>query len=458
MTAPVLIPATCELWIDGARYADGLTPADSADPFALSGLRIDWGRDTTVDQPQPATCVFSILDPPGGAERFDQTVALGSTVIVWAELGGTRLVVFAGRITDLAAEFDDDADAAVCQVVAADQLADLGNRFVGSEPWPVESLAARAERIMRAVGLDPAVSLPPIPAPVWNTQVSRVDVDRQAAAELLTELAVTGGAVLWSCFDSNTRVQVLVYEDPGARASLYVFALDPDRGLWAPTAGVGAGTPLSACQVLQDPVQWSRAVGDLITRTTVRWQDQTTSPDPTERSYGIVSTAAETAWGARGISLSTLLTSEAAAQNLAARTLAAHQPSPAWRTDGLTWDLAQTTADTEPTRALVRTLLDNRARLGLPIALTDLPYWTPTGAAVQLYIEGGSYTYSGGRWTLALVGAPATGLGGSLTYGATDRSVRYQDVAPEVAYLDLIGVGPAPAAGQQPADQPEEET
>lgn len=444
MTA-ALIPATCELWIDGARYPDGATGQDPAEPVALSGLTVHWGRSTSIDQPAPASCTFTLLDRPGGTGRFDATVSLGSAVLVWAALDGRRVLVFGGRVTDLSAAYDGGAGGAACDVIATDQLADLASRYVGAEPWPNESLSVRARRILDAArpGLQLVVAARP-----GALSVSRLDVDRQAADGLLTELAVTGGAVLWTYYAPATGAPVIFYEDPTTRASLYVFAQQPTL-LWAPQAGTGGGAPLSACVVLRDPVQWSRAVTDLITRATVRWLDQSTTPGTTERSAALVDTAAEATYGARGISVSTLLTSATDAQNLAAGLLATHPPTPAWRTTGLTWDLADAGDETDPAlRTLALTLLDGAARLGYAVALTDLPDWTPTAAAVQLYVEGGTYGFDEGRWVLALNAGPATGLGASLTYGQTDPSVRYVDIDRSVSFLEMMGVGPATYAGR----------
>jgi hypothetical protein len=446
------LPVGCELWVDGTRYADGQPTEISEDPFALTGLRITWGRTTTVDQPEPSTCSFSIADPPGGSVRFDDTVRLGSTVVVYATLDGIRYVVFAGRVTDLDAAYDTDA--AVCEVVAADQLADLANRFVGSEPWPAEQMWQRAHRIVTAVGLDPNKVLATIPAPQNSLVVSRMDVDRQSATVLLQELATSTGFVLWSSFNAAKQSQYLIFEDPAARASLYVFGQALPSLLWTVMTGTGAGTPMTSCNVLQDPVHWRREVGDLITRVAVRWADQTTAPGTTERTVSLIDSASESTYGARGLSVGTILTTSNDATALAGRLLAAHQPSDSWRTEGLTWDLSLTDHDDSATRSLAVTLLDNVARLGYAIALTDLPYWTPTAAATQLYIEGGDYAFEDGHWVLALQGAPATGLGGSLTYGATDRSVRYADIDCSVSFLEMTGVGPAGPTGPRWQDIP----
>jgi hypothetical protein len=279
-----------------------------------------------------------------------------------------------------------------------------------------------------------------------------MDVDRQPAAALLLDLATSTGSVLWAAYDPSRSGPYLYFEDPSQRASLYVLAEQPNL-LWKPAAGVSAGTPLSACQVLRDPARWDRAVTDLFTRVTVRWKDQATSPDPTERTVAITDTSAEKTFGARGLAVGSELTTAADATTLASGLLASHQPGPAWRTTGLVWDLAaSTTADTAA-GALAMELLGNVTRLGYAITLTDLPYWTPTAAAVQLYVEGGTYTFDVNdaglvRWVLALAAAPSTGLGGSLSYGQTDLSIRYADVDRSVTYLSMTGVGPAGATGQ----------
>jgi hypothetical protein len=239
----------------------------------------------------------------------------------------------------------------------------------------------------------------------------------------------------------------LFYEDPAGRASLYSLEQDPDTLLWAPAAVGGAGTALSACNVLRDPVSWVRAVTDLITRVAVRWLDQTTTPGTTERSVTLVDDAAETTYGARGLSVGTILTSNTDASTLASAVLAAHQPSPTWRAAGLSWDLADTADPGDPaTVDLARRLLDNTTRSGLALGLLDLPDWTPTSAAVSLYVEGGDYRFDGGRWLLALAASPASGLGGSMSFDTFNPTVRFVDMDRAVSYLDLVGVGPTVGA------------
>jgi hypothetical protein len=84
VTAPASLPPSCVLWVDGARYADGQPAEPVAEPVALTGLTVTWGRSTTIDQPAPATCVFEVLDRPGG-NRFTGKLGIGSRVQVRAD-------------------------------------------------------------------------------------------------------------------------------------------------------------------------------------------------------------------------------------------------------------------------------------------------------------------------------------------------------------------------------------
>jgi hypothetical protein len=64
-------PIGCTLYVDGNRVADG-TPGDPDQaPTALSGLSVTWGRSTTVDQVEPSTCTFDLMDPPGAGSFLD---------------------------------------------------------------------------------------------------------------------------------------------------------------------------------------------------------------------------------------------------------------------------------------------------------------------------------------------------------------------------------------------------
>jgi hypothetical protein len=74
---------TCDVYLDGQRMADGRPGDNPLDPTALSGLQVQWGRSTTVDQPEPNTCTFNVLDDPGGTS-FLNTLRTGLRVDVFA--------------------------------------------------------------------------------------------------------------------------------------------------------------------------------------------------------------------------------------------------------------------------------------------------------------------------------------------------------------------------------------
>jgi hypothetical protein len=444
------LPTTCDVYIGGSRIPDGAA-GDRSAPVAVDGLTVRWGRSTSVDQPAPGTCSLKLLDRGGGPTRVDALVALGATLVVQAAVADQPpVIVFSGRITDLEIEWDDGGGG-VCEVIAADLLADLANRFVGAEPWPAETLQARASRIMTAVGgAGTAVTVDPRPA---GLPVSRLDVDRQAAANLLRELAVSGTAALWVVVPAATAVPTLRIEDPSARSSMRALTQSLPSLLWTITDSASTSAPLDACAVLRDPVRWARSTTDLITRVTVRWLDQSTSPDPTERTVTLVDPTSEANHGARGLSVSTVLASAAAADQAAGVLVAGHRPGESWRVTGLTWDLGATPV-TLATRTLAVTLLDNATRIGVPLLVGPLPWWAPAGAQAGVYVEGGNYRYVGGRWVLALAGIPATGVGGSLSYWRTDPSIRYLDIDPAITFLDMIGVGPRGNTGPAWADAP----
>src|SRR6478735_8149823 len=55
------LPPDCTLWVDGVRFEDGSMGGGPGQPVALDDLRVTWGRNNILDQPSPATCVFSVL-------------------------------------------------------------------------------------------------------------------------------------------------------------------------------------------------------------------------------------------------------------------------------------------------------------------------------------------------------------------------------------------------------------
>lgn len=51
---------------------------------ASEGLQVTWGRGSTIDQPEPSSCTFQLVDVPGGVD-YRQAVKIGSVVAVYAD-------------------------------------------------------------------------------------------------------------------------------------------------------------------------------------------------------------------------------------------------------------------------------------------------------------------------------------------------------------------------------------
>ena len=399
----------CELWVNAKRIPDGGSGNTDA-PVTLTGLTVTWGRETYVDQPEPATLSARILDRGAGTVRAQDMVKLGWTALVWAGTpGGERRVVFGGRVTDVDVAWDDAGGGAVLTLIAVDLMGDLANRFVGAEPWVMETLAQRASRIVAAVAPGTPLTVDGRPGAL---QVSRMDVDRQAADGLLNDLATSGTAAIWVLTDTAGKAKIRI-EDTSAREGLWVLVKGAD-GLWRPGPSANAGRQLDAAAVVRDAVKWVRATSDLVTRVTVRWLDQSTSPDTTERSVGLVDTVPEKTYGARGLSVGTVLANATDATNIANTLMAALSESAAWRASGVRWDL-DAAEPTDDGRLLALDLLDNLTRFGLAITIAPLPAWVPAGAEAGMYIDGGVYSFEGGRWVMDLATTSAAPGGESLT-------------------------------------------
>jgi hypothetical protein len=74
----------CRLHVNGEPFADTADDVYAATPTALADLELTWGRATTVDQPDAATCRVGVIDRTGGV-AFTDAVPIGATFDVWAE-------------------------------------------------------------------------------------------------------------------------------------------------------------------------------------------------------------------------------------------------------------------------------------------------------------------------------------------------------------------------------------
>src|SRR4029077_10928347 len=77
-------PIGCTVYIDGVPISDGCSAVSHDAPAVLSGLRIVWGRTSSVDQATASSCSFAIDDPLTG-ERIVPSLTIGRTVDVHAD-------------------------------------------------------------------------------------------------------------------------------------------------------------------------------------------------------------------------------------------------------------------------------------------------------------------------------------------------------------------------------------
>lgn len=400
-----------------------------------------------VDVPTSTTWVD--VDP--ARTWLDMATARIDSVDAFAPAGGIErtVLVYSGRITDLVAQWDTGPDAVVVDVTSQDFTADLDNVRVGDEPWTVEAMQARFQRILGLTGLGVTAT---IPDSIGTTLVSYQDVDSQPAIGLLKDLTQSVDGVLWSATHQTTGPYLQV-EDPDLRSPL--AHLEMVDGVIVIVEGGATGTALeiSACDVLRDPVQWTQTVADVTTRVSVTWLEQglddNGQPSTTDRTVTTVDADLEAQYGQRGLSVQTLLQSAADADDVADRVLA-RTSAYGWRAEGIYLD--DDTLETPDARAAVTLLelLDGTRRNGRSIRLTDLPDWSPVGHDVGVYLEGGTYAFDVDRdnddtiWQLDLTVSNASGSGESLTWVDLDPTWQWVQVDPSISWLDLYGVGPAP--------------
>jgi hypothetical protein len=388
----------------------------------------------------PSTLTWNGLDPSLTWDDMGSMFIDDAQVFTPATEATRGVLVFSGRITDMSASWDDTAGGPVVEVTAGGFTADLENRRVGDQPWAVESVAARAQRILNLAGLPITID---IDSSVSAILLSWRDVDSQGATGLLQEIATSVDGVLWPAVH-QTIGAYLKLEDPSLRAALLQLATNANGTIIITQSNPDEGFDLSACVIFRDPVTWVQDVSDVTTRASVQWKvqgvDNEGLPTTSDATELVVNPSRESLYGTRGVSVSTQLQAAVDAQNVAQRILSRATPS-GWRASGLAIDDDDVTS--EPAGiSLMLDLLDGTSRIGAPIVIGDLPVWSPSGAEVGVYLEGGTYRYIGGRWVLELIVSVATGLGVSASWDALDPSWTWNQWDPGITWNDLRGVAP----------------
>jgi hypothetical protein len=383
---------------------------------------------------------------PAGLTWDDVAATHVDDVSVLAPAAGAARAgdVFSGRITDLVAQWDAGLGATVLDVTAQDDTAELGNRYVGAQPWTVEALSARFGRILTAAGQTMNYT---VASTVASVPITYRDVDNQPAATLLRELAQSVGGVLWAA-TSLTTGPYLLLEDIQARPPLQTLAKGTD-GVIRIVPYAGRGVTISACDVLLDPVSWHQDGTDGATRVAIGWKDQTTPTKPVDATYTIADADAELANGQRRVQIGTQLSQLADAQRVGAAVLG-RLTGGGWRIAGLTIRLDAGDPLTPAFLTTVMTLLDSTTRIGCPIMLTDLPEWSPAGVSgsVPLYVDGGRLTNHRGAWVLELVTSSAKAQGaGAAAWDQLPAGWAWDQFDPAIRWVDMAGVAAPSALG-----------
>lgn len=76
--------ATCELWVDGARFPDTVADLQAGQPTVLDEPTITWGRSDVLEQPSVSTAAFKIHDPRKVHTPLSSIIRVGSTVELFA--------------------------------------------------------------------------------------------------------------------------------------------------------------------------------------------------------------------------------------------------------------------------------------------------------------------------------------------------------------------------------------
>lgn len=417
-------------WESAATVGPDIATADGPGTVTLSGA---------IAAPAAAVGAWAGLrvQISGGATWADATATWEAATGTWADYAHADLTAatlarrdaaayeaapFAGRITDVSAAWSEDAGCPVVTLTAADILTELANRYIGEEPWPQESATERLDRIIAATGLDLATIIDPAPA---ATTIAAQDVDRRATADLLDDLATSTGAILWPTTHATTG-PYLRLEDPTRRVALYQLTV-PASGPVSVDVAQADALPLPASVLDRADVTITKGVTEVSSAATVRWREAGTDndgkPTTTDREYQTTDTGRLASYGYRALSVSTSLTSEADAADLAAHLMARAAPS-AWMIPTARWDTER--EHTDPLAALAT--LDATRRLGRAVIITGVAPWIPGSPDVPAYLDGGTCTYTGGRWVLDLTLTKAAGEARSITWDQMPRAVTWERV------------------------------
>lgn len=367
-------------------------------------------------------------DTPQDWESFKR-LSLGSLSITSTSVGARTATVFDGRITSAITTWDEHLARPVLRITGADILTTLANKVIGAEPWPTETLSTRLTRIIDATDVDLSVVADPVPGAML---LRARDVDAVGLLDLIRESATSTGAILWPSAARGVG-QFLYLEDQRNRKSLYTLRIPKTGNAWT---DVNTRTnQLPAKALLRAGVNICRDTTDLATEVIVRWESAILN-EKQELEWATHEERATdpervATYGARTLSISTQLTTQAEATALAVHYLAATAPG-GWTIPAITLNDA---LDVVPSGVLMSTL-DASTRIGFPLVITGCAQWIPGSPNIPVYLDGGTITREQGHWIHDLTLTRATTASHSTTWGEIPAYALWSQF-PNITWADL---------------------
>jgi hypothetical protein len=411
----------------GLRVTLGTTVLSQAAGSAAAQVLVDtarvtWGTDDPLAQPDPATAAMTLLDTTltwaANAGLMGMPVLMEWTPDAALIAAGTTAgrVFFRGRVTGISIDpptsfttaTGREFRAAPVKLTMTSVELDLASRFVTDGiSWPQDTVATRAVRIGSLAGIPVTIR------PYWGTPLAVAvpwpELAKTSARDLLLQLYnSTGGDRM--VYSPHTQS----YEWMGRRRmdtrTLGVMRIDANRG----RAGQGAyararynftatgpstetrnGMWLDGAFLeSDDPLE--KTFGQRITRSEVTWHDAAAA-DADRVAINVDPAADESAIGSRSIALDSLHNNGSfAALNGQDLLAMATQEGAAWRPPPVTWDTGKTGGFEHPDQ--VELSLRGHAT-GWEV-FVNRSYFAVLGVRPAFSLNGGTITYSAGRWII----------------------------------------------------------
>jgi hypothetical protein len=442
-------PISTRVVIDGVQAYDDGDSFLAGLPTIVDGLSFTWGRQTNVDQPDPGTCTFTLHEELfGTVTPMLDAINVDQSVKVWVDITQpdstvTSVLTWAGTVTEVNGAAVGYSAFQVA-VTAADAAAPLADETIKDAPWIVQPVQTRVNRILQLANTDTApITIDPS---VASYSLTWREVDAEPVLALLQDIAQSVGGVLWVT-TRNDGTTYMWIEDPSSRPSSRKFVINGTTGVVTIQDDVPATAQVTSIDVLRDPIQWTRSKSQAINSVDVTWQqqgiDDTGKPTATATTTTITQPSTKIF---RKLSIDTELISSLDASDLASRMLALMGGTRGWMATNVAIDSTILEFDLTPTEyasrlGMIQTLLDGESRVGCPLTLIDIPSWAPGGPMASIYIEGGTYTLTGQRWTFELNVSSSTGAGQSATFADfAGTGAKWSDFDPSIRFQDAYGV------------------